>query len=202
VGGAAGIDMECCLVHQKLQLINVSPLPLIHMSPILLVDDLLVCMQVCFFFFFTLVTGPRRSVSLKLSDTKVRAPQIRARLGYHNTTQVCIAKQREARADPSIDKASHEFDLDLLREVKPETQKPEHLTRNPKLLTLNPKPETLDPSIDKASHEFDLDLLREVTSHARVLEGVAKSQFSLQGSSFQKSSQKPHPNPPNRQSLA
>ena len=30
---------------------------------------------------FTLVTGPRRSLSLKLSDTRVYAPQIRARLG-------------------------------------------------------------------------------------------------------------------------
>ena len=39
-----------------------------------------------FFFFFTLVTGPRRSLSLNLSDTKVYEPQIRARLGNHNTT--------------------------------------------------------------------------------------------------------------------
>ena len=34
-----------------------------------------------FFFFFTLGTGPRRSLSLKLSDTRVYEPQIRARLG-------------------------------------------------------------------------------------------------------------------------
>ena len=34
-----------------------------------------------FFFFFTLVTGPRRSLSLKLNDTRVYEPQIRARLG-------------------------------------------------------------------------------------------------------------------------
>ena len=34
-----------------------------------------------FFFFFTLVTGPRRSLSLKLSDIRVYEPQIRARLG-------------------------------------------------------------------------------------------------------------------------
>jgi len=34
-----------------------------------------------FFFFFNLVTGPRRSWSPKLSDTRVYAPQIRARLG-------------------------------------------------------------------------------------------------------------------------
>ena len=38
------------------------------------------------FFFFTLVTGPRRSLSLKLSDTKVYEPQIRASLGNHTTT--------------------------------------------------------------------------------------------------------------------
>ena len=38
------------------------------------------------FFFFTLVTGPRRSLRLKLSDTKVYEPQIRARFGNHNTT--------------------------------------------------------------------------------------------------------------------
>jgi len=34
-----------------------------------------------FFFFFTLVTGPRRSMSLKMSDTRVCEPQIRAHLG-------------------------------------------------------------------------------------------------------------------------
>ena len=33
-------------------------------------------------FFFTLVTGPRRSLSLKLSDTKVYEPQIRARMHF------------------------------------------------------------------------------------------------------------------------
>ena len=31
---------------------------------------------VVFFFFFTLVTGPRRSLSLKLSDTRIYEPQI------------------------------------------------------------------------------------------------------------------------------
>ena len=34
------------------------------------------------FFFFTLVAGSRRSLSLKLSDTRVYEPQIRARLRY------------------------------------------------------------------------------------------------------------------------
>ena len=32
-------------------------------------------------FFFALVTGPRRSLSLKLSDVRVYEPQIRPRLG-------------------------------------------------------------------------------------------------------------------------
>jgi len=39
------------------------------------------CGALFFFFFFTLVTGPRRSLSLKLSDIRVYEPQIRARLG-------------------------------------------------------------------------------------------------------------------------
>ena len=34
-----------------------------------------------FFFFFTLVTGRRRSLSLQLSDARIYEPQIRARLG-------------------------------------------------------------------------------------------------------------------------
>jgi len=38
-------------------------------------------LRVCGFFFFTLVTGPRRSLSLKLSDTRVYEPQIRFRIG-------------------------------------------------------------------------------------------------------------------------
>jgi len=40
-----------------------------------------------FYFFFTLVTGPRRFLSLKLSDTRVYEPQIRARLG--STAHFC-----------------------------------------------------------------------------------------------------------------
>ena len=38
------------------------------------------------FFFFTLVTGPRWSLRLKLSDARVYQPQLRARLG--TTVQV------------------------------------------------------------------------------------------------------------------
>ena len=39
-----------------------------------------------FFLLFTLVTGPRRSLRLKLSDTRVYEPQIRARLGTSRVT--------------------------------------------------------------------------------------------------------------------
>jgi len=45
--------------------------------------------KVFLFFLFTLVTGPRRSLSLELSDTRVYGPQIRARLG--TTAQGLVA---------------------------------------------------------------------------------------------------------------
>ena len=45
------------------------------------------------FFVFTLFTGPIRSLSLKLSDTRVYEPQIRARLG--TTGGTLVAKSTE-----------------------------------------------------------------------------------------------------------
>ena len=42
----------------------------------------------CWFFFFTLVTGPTRSLSLKLSETRGYEPQIRARLGTPQTPKL------------------------------------------------------------------------------------------------------------------
>ncbi|KAJ1487696.1 hypothetical protein T484DRAFT_1785772, partial [Baffinella frigidus] len=84
VGGAAGLDMECCLVHQKLQLLN-----------------------------------------------------------------VCIAKLREEREDPSIDKASDEFDLDLLREAELSSLNmmgtPDVPEAPPNPSTLHPHPPKLEP---------------------------------------------------------
>jgi len=44
-----------------------------------------------FSFFVSLVTGPRRSLSLKLSDTRVYAPQVRAHLG--TTAHLCKVVQ-------------------------------------------------------------------------------------------------------------
>jgi len=61
-----------------------------------------------FFVFFTLVTGPRRSLSLNLSHTRVYAPQIRARLGttahfceVARTTNVLVVGQMH-KADGEV----------------------------------------------------------------------------------------------------
>ena len=55
------------------------------------------------FFFFTLVTGPRRSLSLKLSDTRVYEPQIRARLGI--TEHSCEVGVLQLRAGDHLEVA-------------------------------------------------------------------------------------------------
>jgi len=57
-----------------------------------------------FFFFFTLVTGPRRSLSVKLSDTRVYEPQIRARAPFTN------GKTRDTALATQPGKASHPGD--------------------------------------------------------------------------------------------
>ena len=49
-------------------------------------------------FFITLVAGPRRSLSLTLSDTRVYEPQIRARLG--TTAHFCEVVVLKLRAVP------------------------------------------------------------------------------------------------------
>ena len=54
-----------------------------------------------FFFCFTLVTGPKRSLSRKLSDARVYEPQIRARLGR---------VQRVARVERSVRGELHRED--------------------------------------------------------------------------------------------
>ena len=56
-------------------------------------------------FFFTLVTGPRRSLSLKLSDARVYEPQIRARLGTTaHCCEVVVLKPETLRAVPRRDR--------------------------------------------------------------------------------------------------
>jgi len=63
-----------------------------------------------FFFLFTLVAGPRRSLNLKLSDARVCEPQIRARLD--TTTQFCevvVLKPSTVAAEPeppNVDRGS------------------------------------------------------------------------------------------------
>ena len=54
------------------------------------------------FLFFTLVTGPSRSLSLKLSDATVYEPQIRARLGTTpHFCRVVVLKLRAEEAGPA-----------------------------------------------------------------------------------------------------
>jgi len=62
------------------------------------------------FFFFTLVPGPRRFLSPKLSGTRVYAPQIRARLG--TTAHFCKVVVLNLRAVPSCADLQHTSDID------------------------------------------------------------------------------------------
>ena len=59
------------------------------------------------FFFFTLVTGPKSSLSLKLSDTRVYEPQIRARLG--TTAHFCrvVGNESVVVAETYINPGAH-----------------------------------------------------------------------------------------------
>ena len=53
------------------------------------------------FFFFTLITGSRRSLSLKLSDTGVYEPQIRSRLG------TAFEPQEATEVHPAVEQIWH-----------------------------------------------------------------------------------------------
>jgi len=58
-------------------------------------------------FFFTLVTGPGGSLSLKLRDTRVYEPQIRAPLGTTaHLCEVVVLKLREGVRQPIYDYAT------------------------------------------------------------------------------------------------
>ena len=69
-------------------------------------------------FFFTLVTGPRRSLSLKLSDTRVHEPQIRVQAFKLPGTSVAVIKGRT-----DIPSAGREIDnrLRVLFATRPHT---------------------------------------------------------------------------------
>jgi len=66
------------------------------------------------FFVFTLVTGPRRSLSLKLSDARVYEPQLRARLG--TTTHFC-AREPPGQSVPGHRPGLNQFKNNLLAEM-------------------------------------------------------------------------------------
>jgi len=101
------------------------------------------------FFFFTLVTGPRRSVRLKLRDTTVYEPQIRARLG--TTAHLCKVVVHTPEVEPASgtqegDPLGEHFNLSTWRwHSADELGSPAHLTLNPKPETRNPTPEIQNP---------------------------------------------------------
>ena len=94
----------------------------------------------CTFFFLTLVTCPRRSLSLKLSDKRVYAPQIRARLGTRLTLGGMFKKQESDIYGcdavnctfPSGTGNETSVTNPQIRTPKPETQHPKPELRNPK----------------------------------------------------------------------
>ena len=55
-----------------------------------------------FFFFFTLVTGPRRSLSLKLRGTRVYEPQIRAHLESERSTRTGLTDYSKVDKSESV----------------------------------------------------------------------------------------------------
>jgi len=60
-----------------------------------------------FFFFCTPVTGPRRSLILKLSDSRVCEPQIRARLGTNaHIWEGCITSEDSAEVE-DVEEVGH-----------------------------------------------------------------------------------------------
>ena len=74
------------------------------------------CWTLLLFFFFTLVTGPRRSLSLKLSGARVYEPQIRARLG--TTAHFCKVLDPETVAEAAAT-ASRYRGTSLIRKAPP-----------------------------------------------------------------------------------
>jgi len=78
----------------------------------------LIC-DVRILFFFTLVTGPRRSLSLQLSDTRVYEPQIRAHLGttLRIGCQTCEQEMRD-RTMKSLEKYRQSVGVNRVLEDK------------------------------------------------------------------------------------
>ena len=74
-----------------------------------------------FFFFITRVTGPRRSLSLKLSDTRVYEPELRARLGtaVHFCKVVVLRRASHARSSPPTSRHTHLPSLALFLSLSP-----------------------------------------------------------------------------------
>jgi len=73
---------------------------------------------------YSLVTGPRRSLSLKLSDKRVYEPQIRARLGTAaHFCEVVVLKMRAVCLSPTLLPALG-FDLQICCLIAPSSSPP------------------------------------------------------------------------------
>ena len=102
-------------------------------------------------FFFTLVTGPSRSLSLKLSDTRVYGPQVRALLGTaSHFCEVVVLKLR-----------TQVWQFPETRNLKPETRNPKSQNRLPKpgtrsmkLGTRKPESEARNPRTENRDSEL------------------------------------------------
>ena len=86
-----------------------------------------------FFFFFTLVTGPRRSLSLKLGDTRVYEPHIQAR---KSETRNSNPRNRGERVVPNASPHPTPYTL----HPTPYTLHPTPYTPHPTPYTLHPQP--------------------------------------------------------------
>ena len=102
-------------------------------------------------FFFTLVTGPRRSLRLKRSDKRVYEPQIRARLGTTPKHETRNTKHETRNTTLKTRNTKHET-----RDTRHETRNPKLDTRNSECGTRNPKPVTRNSEFGTRSPKPEL----------------------------------------------
>jgi len=78
------------------------------------------------FFFFTLVAGPRRSLNLKLSDTRVYEPEIRARLGTASPSSSARSRPRFLSGDAHPHHVAHANSRSSIQGVSRSTRHLDH----------------------------------------------------------------------------
>ena len=104
----------------------------------------------CFFFFFTLITGHRRSLRLKLSDTRVYEPQkVRMRERRRLLWRYAFDERTSANPKPQTPTPDQTPSTKnhKIPNFKPQNLNPKPQTPNPKPHTLNHKPQTQNPHL-------------------------------------------------------